>query len=113
MQIGKCKPVVIPPGPRIPTYCFRGTGGIPGIDIVSRVCQRLGDLVEEINTPWAATMGGIPVGSTAGGIGAPSMWSGIQDGLTAAQNDFLARHAADPTVKVAIIGYSRPARSWQ
>lgn len=109
MQIGKYKPVVVPPGPRIPTYVFRGTGGIVGIDICSRVCQRLGDLVEEINTPWAATMGGIPVGATPGGLGAPSMWSAIQDGLTAAQNDFLARHAVNPNIKVAIIGYSAGA----
>ncbi len=109
MKIGKYKPVVVPPGPRIPTYCFRGTGGVIGLDICSRVCQRLGDLVEEINTPWSATMGGIPVGATQGGIGAPSMWSGIQDGLTAAQNDFLGRRAVNPKIKVAIIGYSAGA----
>jgi hypothetical protein len=109
MQIGKYKPVIVPPGPRIPAYVFRGTGGVVGIDICSRVCQRLGDLVEEINTPWAATMGGIPVGATQGGIGAPSMWSAIQDGLTAAQNDFLARQRVNPTVKVNIVGYSAGA----
>lgn len=109
MRIGKYTPVVVPRGPRIPTYVFRGTGGIIGIDICSRVCQRLGDLVEEINTPWAATMGGIPVGATQGGIGAPSMWSAIQDGLTAAQNDFLARHKTNPKLKVCIIGYSAGA----
>lgn len=109
MQIGKYKPVVVPKWPRIPTYVFRGTGGIIGIDICSRVCQRLGDLVEEINTPWAATMGGIPVGATQGGVGAPSMWSGIQDGLIAAQNDFLARVKVNPKLKVGVIGYSAGA----
>lgn len=109
MKIGKYKAVVVARGPRIPTYVFRGTGGIVGIDICSRVCQRLGDLVEEINTPWAATMGGIPVGATQGGIGAPSMWTAIQDALTAAQNDFLGRRTINPKVKVNIIGYSAGA----
>lgn len=100
---------VKPRGPRIPTYVFRGTGGIIGQDIVSRVCQRLGDLVEEINTPWAATMGGIPVGATQGGIGAPSMWTAIQAGLAAAQGDFLARYRVNPNLKICIIGYSAGA----
>ncbi|MCV7424322.1 hypothetical protein H7K45_27615 [Mycobacterium yunnanensis] len=94
--------------PRIPAFCFRGTGGIVGLDPVSRVCQRLGGLVEEINTPWAATMGGIPVGAS-GGIGDPSMWSGIQAGLVAAQNEFLARRAVNPGVKIIIQGYSAGA----
>lgn len=101
--------VVVPDGPRIPTYVFRGTGGIIGIDICSRVCQRLGNLVEEINTPWAATMGGIPVGATQGGVGAPSMWAAIQDGLKAAQADFLGRLARNPQLKVCIVGYSAGA----
>lgn len=98
-----------PPGPRIPTYVFRGTGGIIGVDICSRVCQRLGDLVEEINTPWAATMGGIPVGATEGGISAPSMWTAIQDGLVAAQDNFMARKRVNPSLKVCIVGYSAGA----
>lgn len=109
MQIGKNTPIIVPKGPRIPTYVFRGTGGIIGIDICSRICQRLGDLVEEINTPWRATMGGIPVGATEGGVGAPSMWSAIQDGLTAAQSDFLARRKANPKLRVCIVGYSAGA----
>lgn len=106
--LGPLTPPIPPPGPRIPTYCFRGTGGVVGLDIVSLVCQLLGDLVEEINTPWAATMGGIPVG-TAGGVGDPSMWTAIQDGLTAAQNDFLARRAVNPHIKICILGYSAGA----
>lgn len=96
--------------PRIPTYVFRGTGGIIGQDIVSRVCQRLGPLVEEINTPWAATMGGIPVAATQGGIGAPSMWKAILDGFEAFKTDFLRRYRANPgRFKCCLMGYSAGA----
>ncbi|AER26392.1 holin [Mycobacterium phage Saintus] len=42
---------------------FRGTGGVIGLDLVSRVCQGVADLVEEINPKFDATMGGIPVGA--------------------------------------------------
>lgn len=112
MRIGQYAVAVVTPRPTPPraiAYCFRGTGGIIGLDPVSRVCQRLGGLVVEVNTPWAATMGGIPVGATQGGIGAPSMWTAIQDGLAAAQTDFIARRAADPTTKAVILGYSAGA----
>lgn len=95
--------------PRIATFVFRGTGGIIGQDPVSLVCQRLGGLVEEINTPWAATMGGIPVGATEGGVTAPSMWSGIQAGVIAFQAEFLRRYRANPGFKCCLIGYSAGA----
>jgi peptidoglycan hydrolase-like protein with peptidoglycan-binding domain len=60
------------PIPRIPTYVFRGTGGIIGEDIVSQRLPAPRPLVEEINTPYVPTMGGIPVGATEGGINDPS-----------------------------------------
>lgn len=61
-----------PPRDRALAYVWRGTGGIIGQDLVSLVCQGVADLVDEVNPPWAATMGGIPVG-VAGGIGDPSV----------------------------------------
>jgi hypothetical protein len=95
--------------PRVPTYVFRGTGGIIGEDIVSRVCQRLGPLVEEINTPYVPTMGGIPVGATEGGIGAKSMWKSIIDGFEAFKVDFLRRYRENVNLKICIMGYSAGA----
>jgi hypothetical protein len=104
MQLGQ----YAPPPPikrRFPAYVFRGTGGIIGLDYVSQVCQANADLVEEINTPWAATMGGLPVG-TAGNINDPSMWRGVQEALPLAQADFLRRLHDWPNMKVVIGGYS-------
>ncbi|QEA10795.1 lysin B [Mycobacterium phage Weirdo19] len=103
---------VAPPAPpvrkRFPFYVFRGTGGVIGQDLVSLVCQGAADLVEEINPPWSATMGGIPVG-VAGHIGDPSMWAGTQAAVAATQADFLARRRLDPTIKVGVGGYSAGA----
>lgn len=90
---------------RFPAFVWRGTGGIIGQDPVSWVCQGVSDLVEEINPPWAATMGGLPVG-TAGGINDPSMWRGVQESLPLAQADFLRRRNDWPQMKVVIGGYS-------
>ncbi len=111
VQLGTFPRAAAPAPParkRFPFYVFRGTGGIIGQDLVSLVCQGAADLVEEINPPWPATMGGIPVG-VAGDIGDPSMWAGVQVAVAAAQADFLARHRADPTVKVGVGGYSAGA----
>lgn len=59
INIGPVPPAVTP---RHKALVFRGTGGIIGEDYVSRVCQGAADLVEEINPPWQAGMGGLPVG---------------------------------------------------
>lgn len=98
--------VITKPRVRHPFYVFRGTGGIIGQDPVSRVCQGAADLVEEINTPWDATMGGIPVGATQGGIGAASMWGCVQKALPIAQADFIARRKVNPRIKAGVGGYS-------
>lgn len=96
------------PKNRAIAYVWRGTGGVVGHDLVSLVCQGVGDLVEEVNPPWSATMGGIPVG-IAGGIGDPSMWDGVQATVAWTQTDFIARHKANPKVRVVIGGYSAGA----
>jgi hypothetical protein len=106
--------LIAPPAPPKPAparklaYVWRGTGGVIGQDPVSLVCQGASDLVEEINPPWAATMGGIPVG-TAGGIGDPSMWSAVQATVAWTQTDFIARHAVNPKIRVVLGGYSAGA----
>ncbi|ANU79741.1 lysin B [Mycobacterium phage Jolene] len=97
-----------PPRDRALAYVWRGTGGIIGQDLVSLVCQGVADLVDEVNPPWAATMGGIPVG-VAGGIGDPSMWSAVQATLAWTQTDFIARHKVNPKIRVVIGGYSAGA----
>ncbi|MHA0288246.1 hypothetical protein ACXYX3_17575 [Mycobacterium sp. C3-094] len=104
MQIGQYAP---PPRPkrRFPAFVFRGTGGIIGQDLVSLVCQANTDLVEEINTPWAATMGGLPVG-TAGSVNDPSMWRAVQEALPLAQQRFTAIRTAWPDTKIVIGKYS-------
>lgn len=99
-----------PAGPkdRAIAYVWRGTGGVVGQDFVSLVCQGAADLVEEVNPPWAATMGGIPVG-TAGGIGDPSMWSAVQATVAWTQTDFIARRAVNPKIRIVLGGYSAGA----
>lgn len=88
----------------------RGTGGIIGQDIVSRVCQLVGpDLIEEHNPPWAATFGGIPVGATQGGIGAPSMQRAVGDAFTAGQAFISDQLRAHPGRGVVLGGYSAGA----
>ncbi|MCV7226044.1 hypothetical protein [Mycolicibacterium komossense] len=89
-------------------YIWRGTGGIVGQDLVYLVLQQCADLVEIVDPPWDATMGGIPVG-TAGGIGDPSMWSAVQVTVAWAQTDFIARRAANPKIRIVIGGYSAGA----
>lgn len=96
------------PKDRALAYVWRGTGGVIGQDPVSLVCQGAADLVEEVNPPWAATMGGIPVGA-AGGIGDPSMWSAVQETVAWTQTDFIARHSANPDIRVVLGGYSAGA----
>lgn len=103
-------PAALPAKPkdRALAYVWRGTGGVEGQDLVSLVCQGAADLVEEVNPPWAATMGGIPVG-TAGGIGDPSMWSAVQATVAWTQQDFIARQKVNPKIRVVIGGYSAGA----
>lgn len=96
------------PADRALAYVWRGTGGVIGQDPVSLVCQGAADLVEEVNPPWAATMGGIPVG-TAGGVGDPSMWSAVQSTVAWTQTDFIARHKVNPKIRVVLGGYSAGA----
>lgn len=66
--------VAPPPKPRHLAIVFRGTGGIIGQDYVSRVCQGAGDLVEEVNPDWPASMGGLPPGAP----GTPSMNKAVE-----------------------------------
>lgn len=89
-------------------YLWRGTGGVIGKDIVYQVLQACADLVEIVDPPWAATMGGIPVG-TAGGIGDPSMWSAVQETVAWTQADIIAKVKADPKVRIVLGGYSAGA----
>lgn len=89
-------------------YMWRGTGGVIGQDLVSQVCQGVADLVEEINPPWSATMGGIPVG-VAGGVGDPSMWDAVQATVAWTQTDFIARRLVNPNIRVVLGGYSAGA----
>lgn len=109
-QLGMLDPT--PPAParkRHPAFVFRGTGGVIGLDYVSRVCQANSDLVEEINTPWAATMGGIPVGTAGNVTTDPSMWRAVREGFAAFKIEFLRRLAIDPKLKAVIGGYSAGA----
>ena len=97
-----------PPASRHLAVVFRGTGGIIGEDYVSRVCQGAADLVEEINPPWAATMGGLPVG-TAGGIGDPSMSAAVASAFAAGQQTIVDALRVNPKRQVVIGGYSAGA----
>lgn len=109
LESPKPTPVAVPaPKNRAIGYVWRGTGGLIGHDLVSLVLQGVADLVEEVNPPWAATMGGIPVGA-AGGIGDPSMWSAVQETVAWTQADFIARHKANPRIRVVLGGYSAGA----
>lgn len=101
-------PVVPTARPRHPAFVFRGTGGIQGLDYVSRVCQANADLVEEINTPWSAAMGGIPVGA-AGNMNDPSMWRGVHEAFDAWEVEFHRRLRLNPRMKCVIGGYSAGA----
>ncbi|AHJ86578.1 lysin B [Mycobacterium phage Jolie2] len=102
-------PVAQPlPKDRAIGYVWRGTGGIVGQDIVYEVIRQCSDLVELVDPPWAATMGGIPVG-TAGGIGDPSMWQAVQETVAWTQADFIARRNANPKIRVVLGGYSAGA----
>lgn len=69
--------VIVVPRKRHLGIVFRGTGGIIGQDYVSRVCQGAGDLIEERNPEWPASMGGLPPGAP----GTPSMNKGVEIAL--------------------------------
>lgn len=87
---------------------FRGTGGIIGQDYVSRTLQPCADLVEEVNPAFAATMGGIPVG-TATDLGAPSMAKAVSLTLDDAQRIVNDALAVNPKRRIVIGGYSAGA----
>lgn len=101
-------PIRPAPGGRHLALVYRGTGGVIGEDIVSRVCQGAADLVEEINPAWDASMGGIPVGTAPIGPGL-SMNRAVEAGLEAGKAAFLDRHRETPDRKVVIGGYSAGA----
>lgn len=77
---------------------FRGTGGIIGLDYVSRVCQGAADLVEEINPDFPASMGGLPPGAP----GTPSAARAIEIGYRAG----VAWIRANPRRTFLLGGYS-------
>lgn len=95
-------------GKRVLGVVFRGTGGVIGEDLVSLTCQGAVDLVEEQNPPWAATMGGLPVG-IAGGVSDPSMDKGAAAAAVAGKAMVDARIKADPSLGIVIGGYSAGA----
>ncbi|MFA5607163.1 MAG: hypothetical protein WDA07_08245 [Leucobacter sp.] len=87
---------------------FRGTGGIIGQDYVSRVCQGVSDLVEEINPTWPATMGGIPVGE-ARDLRAPSMNKAVDVAVTDTKHIIARALHQNPRRKIIVGGYSAGA----
>lgn len=102
---------IAPPAPAANRHLglmFRGTGGIIGLDYVSRVMQAVANLVEEVHPEFAATMGGLPVGA-AGGPGDISMAKAVDIAVADAQRVFLERHRVNPKIKVVIGGYSAGA----
>lgn len=99
----------IAPQDRLLGIAHRGTGGIIGEDYVSRIFQGAADLIQEENPPWAATMGGLPVGA-AGGIGDPSMNKAAKDAVIAAQKVIVAALKVNPRRGVFLIGYSAGAK---
>lgn len=84
---------------------FRGTGGIIGEDYVSRVCQAVSDLVEEINPDFPATMGGLPVG-TAGNINDPSAAHAVVTGYENGKRVIIDAIRVDQNRRIIIGGYS-------
>lgn len=86
------------PKPRHAALVFRGTGGIIGQDYVSRVCQQAGDLVEEFNPDWPASMGGLPPGAP----GTPSMLKASDIAFDAGCRWI----EANPTRTIVLGGYS-------
>lgn len=96
-----------PPAPRKRhlAVVFRGTGGVVGEDYVSRVCQAVSDLVEEVNPEFPATMGGIPVG-TAGNIQDPSGRRSVQIGFEDGKRLIQDALRQDPQRKIILGGYS-------
>lgn len=98
----------IPLDDRVVAVVHRGTGGVIGEDYVSRICQGVPELIVEENPPWAATMGGLPVG-TAGGFGDPSMNKAAKDAIVAAQAKIEQILAKNPRRGIMPIGYSAGA----
>lgn len=87
---------------------YRGTGGIIGLDYVSRVCQGAADLVEEINPDFPATMGGLPVGA-AGGIGDVSMNRAVDIAVANSVRIIDQALAVNPNRRIVVGGYSAGA----
>lgn len=97
-----------PPKRKHLAVVYRGTGGIIGEDYVSRVCQGVSDLVEEINPEFPATMGGIPVGA-AGGPNDPSMARCVKIGVDDGKRIIDEAIRQNPNRKIVIGGYSAGA----
>lgn len=87
---------------------FRGTGGIIGEDYVSRVCQGVSGLVEEINPNFPASMGGIPVGN-ANDLRAPSMKAAVDMAVWDATGIIRNALHANPRRMIVVGGYSAGA----
>ncbi|WP_431231460.1 hypothetical protein ACQ856_18030 [Mycolicibacterium psychrotolerans] len=96
-----------PPKARHLGIAFRGTGGTDD-DPVYKIFRACADLVELVVPAFAATMGGIPVG-TAGSMNDPSMAHAVDLAFADAQRIFLERYRANPRIKVVIGGYSAGA----
>lgn len=108
MGIKKGIQPTVPRDEKVLGLAFRGTGGIIGEDIVSRVFQAVSHLVEEINPMWPATMGGFPVG-TAGNINDPSYWNGVQLAVRDAKRIVQEALTRNPKRKIIVGGYSAGA----
>lgn len=94
-----------PPKNRALAVVYRGTGGIIGEDYVSRVCQAVSDLVEEVNPDFPATMGGLPVGA-AGNINDPSAAHAVATGYENGKRVIIDAIRVDPNRLIIIGGYS-------
>lgn len=95
------------PRKRLLGLFYRGTGGT-GDDYVYKIANAAQDLIEVVSPPWAATMGGLPVG-TAGGIGDPSMNKATKDALIATFPIIDKAIRDDPERGIFVGGYSAGA----
>lgn len=81
---------------------YRGTGGVIGQDLVSRVCQGVGDLVEERNPDFPASMGGLPPGAP----NTPSAKKACDIGFESGKREITEALRKQPTRGIVLGGYS-------